>query len=419
MDIKQTRHLVNSRMDSSIEFEPSSYETHYSMHAPSFVSRKCVLGVCCMDEKCFGKPMQALISRLRAVGDFDIIVFGEKLILNEPPEHWPQCDCLIAFFSKGFPLKKAMKYCELHPTTYCVNEFSTQEILLDRRAIFALLQKNGIPGAKRLQISRDGYEPQQTFVEGLNWIEIDGVRLDKPFVEKPADGEDHNVYIYYHEQQGGGSVRLFRKVDNKSSERFPDINTVRRNGSYVYEEYIATENAYDIKVYTVGPDYAHAEARKSPVVDGMVIRDKEGKEVRHKVELSEDEKKMSQKIVKVLGQRVCGFDLLRDLRSGLSYVCDVNGWSFVKGNMQFYDDCARVLREIFLHAMVSKGLPIMQPTANREFRGLISVFRHADRTPKQKLKIKVSNKQLLSFFEDDSTDEVKLKSDTNRAQLDC
>jgi inositol hexakisphosphate/diphosphoinositol-pentakisphosphate kinase len=109
----------------------------------------------------------------------------------------------------------------------------------------------------------------------------------------------------------------------------------------------------DVKMYTVGPEYGHAEARKSPAVDGKVQRNKDGKEVRFPVILTLSEKEIARRIVLGFKQFVCGFDLLRvqEGHNVVSYVCDVNGWSFVKNSRKYYDDCSQILTEHILAAV--------------------------------------------------------------------
>ncbi|CAI5477356.1 unnamed protein product [Closterium sp. Yama58-4] len=180
------------------------------------------------------------------------------------------------------------------------------------------------------------------------------------FISLPP-GDDHSVMIYYPSSAGGGMKELFRKVGNRSSEFHPDVRHVRRHGSYIYEEFLPTGGT-DVKVYTVGPDYAHAEARKSPVVDGVVMRSADGKEIRYPVLLTPTEKEMARVICLAFGQAVCGFDLLRS--HGRSFVCDVNGWSFVKNSTKYYDDAACVLRSMLLRAVAPhlySPLPVRLP----------------------------------------------------------
>ena len=56
-------------------------------------------------------------------------------------------------------------------------------------------------------------------------------------------------------------------------------------------------NGFDIKVYTIGPYYMYAEARKAPTLDGVVVRNKEGKEKRFPVILTPEEKYICNRIV--------------------------------------------------------------------------------------------------------------------------
>ncbi|XP_076053273.1 inositol hexakisphosphate and diphosphoinositol-pentakisphosphate kinase 2-like isoform X2 [Oratosquilla oratoria] len=186
-------------------------------------------------------------------------------------------------------------------------------------------------------------------------IEVHGKVFKKPFVEKPVSAEDHNIYIYYPSSQGGGSQRLFRKIGTCSSRYFPE-SRVRKIGSYIYEEYLPT-GGLDIKVYTVGPDYAHAEARKSPVVDGHVERDAEGREVRYPVTLTAHERDLARRVCIAFKQTVCGFDMLRS--NGRSYVIDVNGFSFVKKSNVYYDNCANVLADLILQEVRKKVPPML------------------------------------------------------------
>ncbi|CAG8651918.1 11286_t:CDS:2, partial [Acaulospora morrowiae] len=398
---------------------------------------KYVIGICAMDCKARSKPMRNILNRLHDYNEFETVIFGDKVILEEDVENWPVCDFFISFFSNGFPLDKAIEYVKLR-RPFCVNDLPMQKTLWDRRIVMKLLDTLGIPTPKRLVASKDGgpkIDPDVTSqvhknvgtrlkqtscppakVEMIDFdtISVDGQLLRKPFVEKPISGEDHNIHIYFSSEMGGGGRRLFRKVSNKSSEFDPLMSKPRTDGSYIYEQFMNVDHAEDIKVYTIGHKYAHAETRKSPVVDGLVHRSNDGKEVRYVATLTPEEKKIASVISLAFGQTICGFDLVRV--KGKSYVIDVNGWSFVKGSDDYYNNCARILGTMFLKAIQKRKVKIDSVPKKFPFENSwrlkvpMPIFRHAERTTKQKMKFIFRSNPFFELL-DTSTEEIILRNE--------
>ncbi|XP_077864914.1 inositol hexakisphosphate and diphosphoinositol-pentakisphosphate kinase 2-like [Saccoglossus kowalevskii] len=396
-----------------------------------------IVGICAMSKKSMSKPMKEILLRLERFEYIVTNIFSEDVILNKAVEDWPLCDCLVSFFSQGFPLQKAVQYAELRKP-FVINDLHKQFDLLDRRYVYRVLKEEGIGLPTYAVLDRDSNNPNECeLIETDDSVEVNGQIFHKPFVEKPVSAEDHNIYIYYPISAGGGSQRLFRKIGSRSSVYSPE-SKVRKKGSYIYEEFMPTDGT-DVKVYTVGPDYAHAEARKSPALDGKVERDSEGKEVRYPVILTNLEKLIARKVSLAFSQTVCGFDLLR--AHGRSYVCDVNGFSFVKNSSKYYDDCAKILGNVIMRELAQSydipwNIPIEEEEASyvpttsgtmielryiisllgrgdestiekllaackyqkMELRCVIGVMRHGDRTPKQKMKMEVKHQKFFELF---------------------
>uniref|UniRef100_A0A2K6FGS6 Inositol hexakisphosphate and diphosphoinositol-pentakisphosphate kinase n=1 Tax=Propithecus coquereli TaxID=379532 RepID=A0A2K6FGS6_PROCO len=288
------------------EINPGNYR-HFFHHADedddeddeSPPERQIVVGICSMAKKSKSKPMKEILERISLFKYITVVVFEEEVILNEPVENWPLCDCLISFHSKVFTMKNK----------FVMNSLNVIFSFFFRREVYSILQAEGILLPRYAILNRDPNNPK---------------------------GKKSNV---------------------------------RKTGSYIYEEFMPTDGT-DVKVGLITVEFNF-----------------------------------------IFQQTVCGFDLLR--ANGQSYVCDVNGFSFVKNSMKYYDDCAKILGNIVMRELApqfhipwsipleAEDIPIVPTTSGTmmELRCVIAVIRHGDRTPKQKMKMEVRHQKFFDLFE--------------------
>ena len=119
-----TSHSTKSKVGKKSKEGPLIPAAQFSEEADS--GDRIRLGICAMDKKARSKPMAEILSRLDEK-DFQVVFFGDDMILNGDVEEWPICDVVIAFFSKGYPLPKAKEYVALRKP-FILNDLQMQEV---------------------------------------------------------------------------------------------------------------------------------------------------------------------------------------------------------------------------------------------------------------------------------------------------
>ena len=111
------------------------------------------VAVCCMEKKLGSRPMREIINFLSRNQAIEICRFNNEMLLGKPIEEWIRCDVLIAFYSTGFPLQKAISYVEKY-NPVMINDLCVQHELWDRVKVLEKLRKIGVPVAKSYVVYR-------------------------------------------------------------------------------------------------------------------------------------------------------------------------------------------------------------------------------------------------------------------------
>jgi len=200
----------------------------------------------------------------------------------------------------------------------------------DRLWLLRKLEELGVPTPHSVDCSRgNGKDP--ALEEHEDYVVINGHRINKPFVEKPVDRRNRDIYVYFPKESGGGRALLSTREsgDVEYVCRFdPESRCVRRQGSFIYQEYLQSEG-FVLHAVCVG-GLAYGNAIPSGVVYQQAMeprpRTKSGGDSPCPVFLRQEEKFIALKLSFVLQQTLFGLTFVRSQTSSgkaTSYVIDV------------------------------------------------------------------------------------------------
>lgn len=156
------------------------------------------LGVMGMRRKIGSKAMRRILSFIE---EYDVglrfIEIDEEVMFRQSIEQWPIVDVLIPLYSQQFPLQKVLKYVTLR-SPIVVNDLQMQTFMQDRRTIRNILARHNVPTPPAVYVNRSVNDRVVHTGHNGNTLTILSnaraaqFRMDKPFVEKPVDPEDHS-----------------------------------------------------------------------------------------------------------------------------------------------------------------------------------------------------------------------------------
>jgi len=274
-----------------------------------------------------------------------------------------ECDALLVLWSQFFQGPHEGRLIEISDRVgragaLVLNDVRKLVAMQDRRWLLQKLKEHGLPTP--MFVSRDLGTHDASFEEHDDYIMIGGNRINKPFVEKPVDRRDREIYVYFPNDAGGGRALLSTRESGEVEYvcRFEPCGRVRKEGSFVYQEYLQSDGFVVQAVCAGGLSYGHA------LLSGVVSQPGVASQTASQpcaVWLRQEEKIIASKLNVLLQQTLIGLTFVRSqtaggsttTKSNTSYIIDA--WPGIprRGFGAHLDDIVRAL----LSAMSSR-LPI-------------------------------------------------------------